>query len=202
MPAYPGTSPSSLCNCAGCHSAHVGYDHHRRPVLGKRASAGVMRGKHHFDCREFPRISRIEQTRGERTGIQEHARRVGKGPHMFPSARLKFLQQRKQELLNASELQRRLLARECAYIQQRLEWLDRTVTTTRRILPWCSLVLPLLRLWSSQREAANKSWFGKIAAALPIAEMWNLFSRSRNGSGPVASEGEQTAPAFSRKTHA
>jgi hypothetical protein len=103
---------------------------------------------------------------------------------MFPTARLKFLQQRKQELLNASEVQRRLLAIESADVQQRLEWLNRTVTTARRILPWCSLALPLLRLWSSRRQAANKSWFGKIAAALPIArqfdQVWNWFGQHRD----------------------
>jgi hypothetical protein len=115
---------------------------------------------------------------------------------MFSTARLKFLQQRKRELLNNSEVQRRLWAVECASLQQRLEWLDRSVTTARRILPWCSLALPLLQLWSSRRESAGKSWFGKIAAALPIArqvaEVWTLFSRRGNGSEQVASEDEQT----------
>jgi hypothetical protein len=103
---------------------------------------------------------------------------------MFPTARLKFLQQRKQELLNASEVQRRLLAMECADVQQRLEWLVRTVITTRRILPWCSLVLPLLRLWSSRREGADKSWLGKITRAVPIArqfaEVWKWFGQHRD----------------------
>ena len=121
---------------------------------------------------------------------------------MFPTARLKFLQQRKQELLTASEVQRRLLAIECAEAQQRLEWLDRTVTTARRILPWCSLALPLLRLWSSRRVAANQSWFGKIARALPIArqfaDVWNLFGRSRNAN--AESEDEEAAPNFSQQT--
>jgi hypothetical protein len=119
---------------------------------------------------------------------------------MFPTARLKFLQQRKQELLNASDVQRRLLAMGCAEVQQRLEWLDRTVTTARRILPWRSLALPLLRLWSSRREGADKSWLGRVAAALPFArqfaEMWTLFSQRRNGSGSIDSE--ETAPHFSQ----
>ena len=123
---------------------------------------------------------------------------------MYPTAQLKFLQQRKQELLNVSELQRRLWAVECASLHQRLDWLDRTVTTARRILPWCSLALPLLRLWSFRREEEGKSCFGRISAALPIArrfsEMWPLFSRHRNVSGPIASEDEQTAPNFSQQT--
>jgi hypothetical protein len=103
---------------------------------------------------------------------------------MFPTARLKFLQQRKQELLNGSKVQRRLLAMECAEVQQRLEWLDRTVITVRRILPRCSLVLPLVRLWSSQQEGAGDSWFGKITRALPMArqfaEVWKWFSQGRD----------------------
>jgi hypothetical protein len=123
---------------------------------------------------------------------------------MFPSARLKLLQQRKQELLHVSEVERRLWAVEGADIQRRLQWLDRTVTTARSIHPWCNVALPLLRLWLSRGEHPSKSWLGKIATALPVVrqvgEVWKVFSQRRNGDRPVAREDEQNAPVYSRRT--
>ena len=47
---------------------------------------------------------------------------------MSPATRLNVLRQRRQELLAASEAHRRLLFVECTAVQQRLEWLDRTVS--------------------------------------------------------------------------
>lgn len=103
---------------------------------------------------------------------------------MFPTARLKFLQQRKLGLLEANEVQRRLLAMECAVVQQRLESLDRTVVAVRRILPWCSLVLPIVRLWSFRHEGEGKAWFGKMTRMLPIArnfaEVWKRLGQLRD----------------------
>jgi hypothetical protein len=87
---------------------------------------------------------------------------------MFPNARLKFLQQRKQELLTASEVQRQLLAAECATVKRRLEWLDCAVNATRRFAPFLGLVAPLLQAWSASRSD-ERSWFTRITDALPIA---------------------------------
>jgi hypothetical protein len=88
---------------------------------------------------------------------------------MFPAARLKFLQQRKQELLNASEVNRRLLTLECAATEQRLEWFDRTVRVARRLKPFIGLAVPLVGALAAQRGNRERSWIGAIASALPMA---------------------------------
>ena len=88
---------------------------------------------------------------------------------MFPAARLNLLCQRKQELLATSEVKRRLFAVECAGIQQRLEWLDRIVSVTRRVRPFIFLLAPLLVVWTGQHKNGGPSWIGTIASALPMA---------------------------------
>jgi hypothetical protein len=88
---------------------------------------------------------------------------------MFPAARLNLLCQRRQELLAASEVHRRLLAVECAAVQQRLEWVDPTVSIVRRLKPFASLAAPLLSAWTTRRENREPSWIGIVATALPMA---------------------------------
>ncbi len=109
---------------------------------------------------------------------------------MSSLARLKYLHERKQELLVHSELQRRRWAAECVDVQQRLQWLDRSVTTARRILPWCAVAWPILRLWSPRRVGAGKSWLGRLATALPIAQQmaraWIAFRQNRDETKPEA----------------
>jgi hypothetical protein len=87
---------------------------------------------------------------------------------MFPSARLKALQQRKQDLLCTSEVQRRLLTLECSAVEPRLEWVDSVVGVARRVAPLVGVTVPLLRTWSMQRNGEG-SWFARISEALPIA---------------------------------
>ena len=103
---------------------------------------------------------------------------------MFASAQLKFLREQKQELLVQSEVQRRFLAQECGEVQRRLEWFDRTLTTVRRILPWCGLALPLWRFCFSRRKSAGDSWLRKILTAAPIArqlaQAWRSLSNQTN----------------------
>ena len=87
---------------------------------------------------------------------------------MFPEARLKVLQERKQELLCESEVQRRLLAAECAAVKQQLQWLDSGVNVARRVAPFLGLAAPLLQTRSARRNG-ERSWFDRIADALPLA---------------------------------
>lgn len=88
---------------------------------------------------------------------------------MFPSKRLSALHARKQELLVQSEVNRRLMTAECAAIQPRLEWLDRTVSVARRLRTFVSLAVPLLGAWTARRKNRRRSWIGTIASALPMA---------------------------------
>ena len=88
---------------------------------------------------------------------------------MSPATRLNVLRQRRQELLAASEAYRRLLFVECTAVQQRLEWLDRTVTVARRLRPFISLAAPLLGIWAAQRRNRGRSWIGRFASAMPVA---------------------------------
>ena len=87
-----------------------------------------------------------------------------------------------------SELQRQLWAAGCADIQRRLQWLDRSVTAARRILPWAAVAWPILRLWSTRRGGAGKSWLGRLATALPIAQQmaqtWMAFRQNRDQTKP------------------
>ena len=87
---------------------------------------------------------------------------------MFPAARLKILQQRKQELLCESEVHRRLLALECAAVGQRLEWLNSAVNVARRVAPCLGLAAPLWQTWLA-RGRGKRGWLGRITAALPLA---------------------------------
>jgi hypothetical protein len=87
---------------------------------------------------------------------------------MFPAARLKILQQRKQELLCESEVQRRLLTLECAAVGQRLEWLNSAVNVARRVAPFLGLAAPLWQTWSARRNG-ERGWLGRITNALPLA---------------------------------
>lgn len=125
---------------------------------------------------------------------------------MFSSARLKFLHERRQQLLVQSEVHRQLWAMEYANVQQRFAWLERTAASARRVLPWWKVTLPLWRFWFSRRDGAGKSWAGKITAALPIAlrvvEVWQLFRPQRNDHGPASSNGDQTTPEFATPTTA
>jgi hypothetical protein len=91
---------------------------------------------------------------------------------MFSATRLNVLRQRRQELLAASEAHRRLLSVECIAVQQRLEWLDRTVTAARRLRPFISLATPLLGIWAARRRNRGRSWIGNIASALPAGERY------------------------------
>lgn len=87
---------------------------------------------------------------------------------MFPTARLKVLQQRKHELLCTSEVQRRLLTLECSVVEQRMKWVDSVVGVACRVAPFVGVAAPLLRAWSAQRNG-ERSWFAGIGDALPIA---------------------------------
>lgn len=93
---------------------------------------------------------------------------------MFPLARLKFLHERKQQLLIESETHRRLLEVAWGQIHERFNWLDRAVITARRVLPWCSLAIPLWSFWKSRGENP-RSWFDRIIAAVPLLKQ---FTRS------------------------
>src|SRR5689334_9683742 len=88
---------------------------------------------------------------------------------MSPTARLRCLDQRKQELLASSERYRSLLMIECATVQQRLEWLDRVVTGARRLKPFVDLAAPFVGAWLGRRQNLGSSWIGVMASALPLA---------------------------------
>ena len=87
---------------------------------------------------------------------------------MFPAARLKVLQQRKQELLCESEVHRRLLTVECAAVRQRLEWLNSAVNVARRVTPFLGLAAPLWQTWWA-RGRGERGWLGRVTDALPLA---------------------------------
>jgi hypothetical protein len=88
---------------------------------------------------------------------------------MSPAARLKWLNQRKQELLVSSEIHRCLLEVECSQIQQRLEWVDRVVTGARQLKPFVELGAPIIGAWLERRHKTGSSWLGVMASAMPLA---------------------------------
>lgn len=88
---------------------------------------------------------------------------------MSPAARLKWLNQRKQELLVSSERHRCLLEVECSQVQQRLGWLDRVVTGAGQLKPFVELGAPILGAWLGRRTKTGSSWMGVMASAIPLA---------------------------------
>jgi hypothetical protein len=88
---------------------------------------------------------------------------------MSPAARLKWLNQRKQELLVSSERHRCLLEVECTQVRQRLEWLDGVVTGARQLKPFVELGAPIVGAWLGRRHKTGSSWLGVMASAMPLA---------------------------------
>jgi len=95
---------------------------------------------------------------------------------------MKALAARKQELLEASAVQRERVLVECAQIEARLGWIDRGLTTARRVLPIVGLLLPLIRLWKSRTASRDgRSTLGRLLDMASIAQrfasIWHEFSR-------------------------
>lgn len=95
---------------------------------------------------------------------------------MSPTARLAGLRQRQQELLLDSEVQRRLVAAECAGLRERLQWFESAVGVARLAMPLGALLLPLWRWWSGRRQGrpagAGPSWPEKISRAITLAQQF------------------------------
>ena len=102
---------------------------------------------------------------------------------MFPDGELKALRARKQQLLNDSAVRRQLWAHEWRQVQQRLVWVERGVSTARRLLPLCSVAIPLIGLWRARASVGAGSMFARIANALPIArrlvKLWREHQAQR-----------------------
>jgi hypothetical protein len=95
---------------------------------------------------------------------------------MFGEARLKLLQERKQELLTRSAGQRELLATEAAMMERRLSWLDSAMSIVRSVTPALGFAAPLIVEWSARRQGGS-SWLGRIIKALPIATRFAGLAR-------------------------
>ena len=192
MPAHPGAAPCGREHRARRHRADPCYHYHCRFVLGEWTSACALRVERVLHRRDRCRHPLAEEIIGGSAGIQRHARRTPKGPNMFSSSQIKYLHAHKQDLLVQSEAQRRLLARECAHVQQRLQWMDSVATTARHVLPWCGMVWPLWRLWTARRKSTRESSCCASAAAVSIArrltQAWKLFGRGSDNQSSKASD--------------
>jgi hypothetical protein len=88
---------------------------------------------------------------------------------MFAGARLDLIRQRKEDLLQTLEAQRRMLVLECLVAHQRMAWLERAVALGERLGPVLGLVTPLLGAWLSRRSAGPKSWLSRLTDYASIA---------------------------------
>jgi len=94
---------------------------------------------------------------------------------MFPAARLKFLHERKQELLVQSEVNRRVAQTFCTDVRERVAWIERAANVARRIGPLLGLAIPLWRVFKSKRGGTGSSRLQKLTLLLPLAGKLNRF---------------------------
>ena len=94
---------------------------------------------------------------------------------MFPAARLKYLEARKSELVAAIGAQRGLLTAECATLRRRLEWVDQTISITRRLLSFAALACPLWSFWTARRPVRDGSWLNGMLSLLPVVQRMARF---------------------------
>ncbi len=171
MPLRPGAPSDGCGHCPRRQRPGPAHYHARGAVLGKRTRACSLRPHRIVPAGGRDGLVRAAALPRRRAGLSGDSGRTAKGSCMSPTAELNTLRERKRELLVASEVQRRVLAVECAALQDRFAWLKPSIDFARRLQPLAGFALPLYRAWAARNADATgpRSWLKTLASALPVA---------------------------------